>query len=126
MGGGETPRELAWLRELDMARAPSQAGVPESMRTSFNLNHVTWWKISGRGCGVGGRGVGGVLWRTKVKPESQGRGPIDPSWLSGEGGVESGWSRAVSHASAKENWIEQMATTLSLFVHTEHTQNVLS
>ena len=53
MGGGETPRELAWLRELDMARAPSQAGVPESMRTSFNLNHVTWWKTSGRGCGVG-------------------------------------------------------------------------
>ena len=61
-----------------------------------------------------------------MKPESQGRGPIDPSWLSGEGGVESGWSRTVSHASAKQNWIEQMATTLSLFIHTEHTQNVLS
>lgn len=108
-----------------MARAPSQAGVPESMRTSFNLNHVTGWKTSGRDCGVGWSGVGGVLWRTKVKPESQGRGPNDPSWLSGEGGVEPGWSRTVSQASAEENWMEHTATTLSLFIHTEHTQNVL-
>lgn len=55
-----------------------------------------------------------------MKPARLGRGPNDPRWLPGEGGVKPGWPRrTVSPASAKNSWTEQTAA-VNLYVPAEH------
>lgn len=41
-GGEETLGAMSQLKELDKARDTGRAGIPDFVRSGFNLNEVTW------------------------------------------------------------------------------------